>query len=241
MDRGRDFATKRARFVGFGCAALLALALGLTGAVSLTSATASLTSSARRIVPGELPGLSRAKLLGIAPASHVMEVGIGIAFPNQSGENAFFHAVYDRSSPDYHHFLTVKQFQKRFGVSPSTDTAVRSWLTQAGLKNVRSSNPAYFTATGTVSQLDKLFTVKIGDYSYKGKRFIANNTAPHVPATLPINGVLGLDTAHQMQLSSLTSGLRTRSRSPDAVSAGRTLISSRRTESRCRRRPLGCR
>jgi pseudomonalisin/xanthomonalisin len=58
--------------------------------------------------------------------------------------------------------------------------------------------------TGTVAQLDKLFAVSIGRYSFLGTQFVANATAPSVPDNLPIDAIAGLDTFRKFSLASLT-------------------------------------
>jgi subtilase family serine protease len=127
-----------------------------------------------------------------------MEIGVGVAPANQATENKLAAAVYDKSSPDYHHFLSVSQFHSEFGVDPVTSQAVKSYLINGGLKvNYASSGGDYFVASGTVAQLEQLFNVQIGKYSFKGKDLLANNVAPSVPATLPITGIAGLDTSQK--------------------------------------------
>jgi hypothetical protein len=128
--------------------------------------------------------------------------------------------------PEYHHFLSVAQFHERFGVSPAASAAVRDWLTAGGLRITSSSAGGdYFTASGTVAQLDDLFKVKIGRYAYKRARFLANDVAPSVPSRLPIDGVAGLETLSHYSPDSLTGKQLARAKTAErAISAGRAIV-----------------
>ena len=52
----------------------------------------------------------------------------------------------------------------------------------------------YFLASGTVSQVQSLLGTRLNIYSLKGARFMANASAPRVPAGLHVLQVLGLNT-----------------------------------------------
>jgi len=189
--------------------------LALATAVILAAPTAALAAShsdsahsagSTKVVPGVLLGLSRATRLGAAPAARVLTLGIGLNRPDIAGENALLAAEYNPKSANYHHFLTPDQFNRRFAVKPATDEAAQRWLTAGGLHVTSVSSAGdYLTATGTVQQVDKLMHVSIGRYhDSKDGTFLANNVAPSVPTTLPINGILGLDTVQKAQLPHLS-------------------------------------
>jgi len=185
------------------------VALGLTAAIAggavLAGGAQATQSSGLKYVPGWLYGLSSATLLHSAPANQQLMVGIGVQRRNTAGEVALYNEMYDPSSPEYHHFLTPEQFNARFGVTTATQSAVRSWLTSTGVRIARTyDDGSYLETTGTVAQFDKLFHVQIGDYTEAGKSFFANNQPPQVPVSLPISGVLGLDSVHKMSFASLT-------------------------------------
>jgi len=62
-----------------------------------------------------------------------MRIGVTIAHPRAAAEDTFLKRLYNRSSANYHSFLTPSQYAKAFGVSTSTADAVRSWLGSGGL------------------------------------------------------------------------------------------------------------
>jgi hypothetical protein len=184
------------------CGAIAAgIAMVCCGAMT---GTAGAQTTSTHLVPGVLPGLSQATLVAPAATGRTLEIGVGIQRPDTAGETSLLDAIDDPSSPEYRHYLTVGQFDAEFGVAPSTTAAVRSWLTDGGLTiDTSSAGGDYFTATGTVAQLDALFDVSIGQYTYKGGSFLANDVAPSVPSDLPIDAVAGLETLSHYTVDSL--------------------------------------
>jgi pseudomonalisin len=197
--------------------------LPVVGAFALTGGAASqaASSSSTHMVPGYLAGLPLASLVGPAPSSQAMTIGVSVARPNVAGEEALYKQLNDPSSPEYQQFLTPAQFDQQFGVSSSTSSAVSNWLTSGGL-SIESTSPAgdYFTAQGTVAQLDQLFDVTINSYTYKGQHFLANDKPASVPSSLPIDGVAGLDNVHKFSLASLTGPAPAKSEGKAASSGG---------------------
>lgn len=146
-----------------------------------------------------LPGLSAARSLGNAPNDQVLTVGVGLAHPDPAGENAAYAAIYNPSSPDYHHFLTPAQYDQRFGVPAGETASLESWLRSGGLTiQTVSGSGDYVTARGTLAQIAKLMSTNFGSYQVGPYRFIANRIPPAVPANLPISTVLGLNTLQRV-------------------------------------------
>lgn len=187
---------------------VLAVALApVTAAVGFMSSPPAVASTAPRthLVPSVLSGLSLAKFEAPAPSGQVMRIGVSAERPDTAAETRLYDEMYDPSSPQYHHFLTVGQFDREFGLPSSRVSALESWLRSGGLViDTASAAGDYFTASGSVAHLDKLFHVSIGRYSYEGTQFLANNVAPSVPTDLPIDAVVGLNTLQQFSLDSLT-------------------------------------
>lgn len=199
-----------AGYVG-GPAALAALTASHNAGTTSSSSTGALTSGTgggavgAHQVPSVLSGLSLATLVAPAAATHIMTVGISVQRPDPQAVNNMYNEIYDASSPLYHHFLTPAQFDQQFGLPATEITAVEHWLSAGGL-NVRSASGdgTYYTASGTVADLERLFDVSIDTYRYDGKTFLANDVAPSVPKDLPIDDVLGLDTVQSFSPASVT-------------------------------------
>ncbi|HAM00629.1 MAG TPA: hypothetical protein DCQ30_00135 [Acidimicrobiaceae bacterium] len=169
-------------------------------------------------VPSVLSGLSLATLLHTAPPNHTMTIGVVVQRPNPQAVNQIYTEIYDASSPLYHQFLTPAQFDQRFGLPSAEIAAVGHWLSGGGLTvDSISGDGTYFTASGTVAQLDRLFAVNIGTYRFDGGTFLANDVAPSVPRNLPVDDVLGLDTVQSFRPASLTGAVSNTSAVPQGA------------------------
>jgi pseudomonalisin len=160
--------------------------------------------------------LTAAQLLGAPSPTQPMRIGLALAHPDPVGEDALLARLFDPSSPDYHRFLTPGQYAQRFGVSPATQAAVRTWLAAGGLHvdHVTAAGD-YFLASGTAAQVQALLKTTLGRYSIGGLDFIANAVAPSVPRSLPIFSVLGLDGSRRHHTMGLKASPNTGAISPE--------------------------
>ena len=156
-------------------------------------------AAADRVLVANVPrGLAQAQRVGVPPATERMRIGLALAHPHPATEDALLRGLFDRSSPDYHRFLTPAQYAQRFGVSAATQHNVRAWLTGGGLRVEHVTGAGdYVLAAGTVAQVEPLLKTTIGRYEVAGRRFDANDTPPSVPRALPIFTVLGLDSTRR--------------------------------------------
>lgn len=175
------------RSAGWLVCALLAL---------LAAATAASAARAPRIwFPANRLPLAHAIRLGAASPSQRMEVGVGLKDPHPAAEQALMAAQQSPASPRYHHFLTPAQYTRRFAVSKTAFRHTLSWLRGGGATVMDTSAARdYVEISAPVSAIDKLFGTTIGSYEAQGVRFLANQTAPSVPAGLHILTVMGLNT-----------------------------------------------
>ena len=139
--------------------------------------------------------LAHATRLGAASPSQRMEVGVGLKDPHPAAEQALLSAQQNPASSQYHHFLTPAQYDKKFAVSKTSFQHTLSWLRGGGATILDTSAARNFVEiSATVSQLDRLFQTSIGRYEAQGVRFLANQSAPSVPAGLHVLTVMGLNT-----------------------------------------------
>ena len=91
-------------------------------------------------VPGSSASTARRSS---APAAAVNRLVLTLALPHQAALDRYAAAVYDRRSPDFHHFLTPAQFTRRFGASTAEVHQVQSRLRAMG----------YVSSTPSVNRL----------------------------------------------------------------------------------------
>ena len=102
----------------------------------------------------------------------------------------------DRSSRNYHAWLTPEQFGDRFGVSSDDVSRVVSWLRGEGFavrEISRARNWIWFS--GTAGQVQAALRTQIRRYTIDGELHFANDVEPSVPAAIEplVSGFEGLD------------------------------------------------
>ncbi len=105
----------------------------------------------------------------------------------------------DRSSPNYHKWLTPEQFAERFGVSQGDVNKITAWLQAQGFQVFsvpRGRTSVSFS--GTAAQIQSAFKTEIHRYDVNGRQHIANSTPVEVPVALSgvVTGVRGLTDYH---------------------------------------------
>src|SRR5579885_1448004 len=102
----------------------------------------------------------------------------------------------DRSSPNYHKWLTPEQYAARFGMSQNDLATVSSWLQSQGftVEGV-SRNRNEISFSGSVGQAEYAFRTEIHKYSIHGREHFANATNLSLPAAFAgeVLGIRGLD------------------------------------------------
>lgn len=110
--------------------------------------------------------------------------------------DAYTENLADKSSPNYHRWLTAEKFGARFGVAHEDIEAVSAWLVSHGLTvNSVYPNRILIDFSGTAAQVREAFSTEIHNYEVKGVRHIANNRDPQIPAALAsaVTGVVSLN------------------------------------------------
>jgi hypothetical protein len=101
----------------------------------------------------------------------------------------------DRSSANFHKWLTPEQYAARFGMSQTDAAKITGWLESQGftvLQVPRGRNSVIFS--GTAAQIQTAFNTEIHRYEVNGESHIANSSPLSLPAALSgvVTGVRGL-------------------------------------------------
>jgi subtilase family serine protease len=113
----------------------------------------------------------------------------------QADLQSFLDQQQDKSSPDYHHWLTPEEFGAKFGPTPEDLQTVRSWLERQGIQvtNVAKSG-LWMEISGTSAQMETAFKTQMRQYKVNGEMHIANSTVLSIPTALSpvVSGVVSL-------------------------------------------------
>jgi len=138
--------------------------------------------------------------LGRADGSRPMQ-GLTVAFhPSEAQQkdlDQFIAELGDRSSPNYHKYLTPKQSGQRFGMTWNDLNKVIAWLQSEGFNNIQVANGRNeISFDGTVAQVESTFGVEMHHYLVDGVVHLANSGEPTIPAALAgsVLNVAGLHT-----------------------------------------------
>jgi hypothetical protein len=115
--------------------------------------------------------------------------GVTLAFrpsaPQQEDLNNLLAEQQDRSSSNYHKWLTPAQFADRFGMTQDDINRVQAWLESQGFTVTSVANSRnQISFDGTVAQIEAVFRTEIHNYLVDSEIHFANATNPSVPAAL---------------------------------------------------------
>ena len=213
---------------------LSALLATLTLPVVSTNANA---SDARVVVVGATP------LVGSDQIVHHMittTLDVALTSKNQRGLNAFIASLSDRSSSNYHAFLTPRAYATRFGAPRSAVRAVAHYLERYGLTvGALSAGHNLLHVTGTTREISHAFSAGVETVRLSDGALDAHLTSS---ATLPraiagdVVGIAGLSTVqpesanvvtrHAPATASATAHVTTAGSCPSAGSSSGTTPNS---------------
>ncbi len=102
----------------------------------------------------------------------------------------------DKSSPNYHVWLTPGQFGAQYGPADADIQAVTQWLGSQGFTVEKVYNgETVIEFSGTAAQVTAAFGAAIRNYQVNGKMYVANANDPQIPAALApvVAGIVSLN------------------------------------------------
>jgi hypothetical protein len=143
-------------------------------------------------LPGNTHPLARAEFdRGAAPASLAMEHMLLVLKRSPEQEAALEMLLaqqQDKTSPNYHKWLTPDQFGQQFGPSDQDIQTIVSWLQSHGFQNLNVSNGrTTIDFSGTAGQVEAAFHTSIHKYVLPGgQEHWANAADPRIPSALNV-------------------------------------------------------
>ena len=138
----------------------------------------------------------QARQLGEMPAAQRMNLSIVLPLRNEEDLKSLLARLYDPSSPDYRHFLSVEEFTQRYGPGADDYQAVVAWAQANGLSVTRTAaNRLIVPVSGTVDQVEQAFNVRMNVYQHptENRTFFSPDRDPSVNLSVAVAGVSGLD------------------------------------------------
>ncbi len=106
--------------------------------------------------------------------------------PEQEQEvESYIATLHDRTSPNFHRWLSAAEFGARFGAAPADLDAIQGWLTQHGLQvNTVFPGRMVLDFSGTAGQVAAAFHTEIHRLEVNGAAHMANVSDPQIPSAL---------------------------------------------------------
>jgi hypothetical protein len=136
---------------------------------------------------------------GAAPSSmalHRMLLVLDRAPEQEAVLQRLLVAQHDKSSPNYHKWLTPEQFGQQFGPADADIQTITAWLQAHGFQvaNVAKGR-SVVEFSGSVAQVMEAFHTDIHKYVINGEEHWANSSDPQIPSAL-VPVVAGVATLH---------------------------------------------
>jgi subtilase family serine protease len=127
------------------------------------------------------PAGQTANLVGPEDESKPISVTVWLKPHNQAALDTAVEQMYDSSSPSYHRFLTLKQFNEQYAPTAEEVGTVRAYLTAHNMKVMSTEkNNRFVVAQGNVGDAQAAFNTKINKVMVNGVMHHTNAT----PATV---------------------------------------------------------
>jgi hypothetical protein len=138
----------------------------------------------------------RAALAGVMPPDQQMHASIVLPLRNSAALTSLLARLYDPSSPDYRHFLSVAQFTDQFGPTSADFQAVVAFAKANGMTvTALPANRLIVPIAGTVTQINAAFNVKMSLYQHptENRTFFSPDREPSLNLSVPVSHIAGLD------------------------------------------------
>ncbi len=118
-----------------------------------------------------------------------LRVALAIQPPHMAEEEAFLKKLQDKTSPEFHKFLSAEEWDARFAPSAADEQKVVDWAVSQGLTIThRFKNRLLVDVEAPAGVLEKAFGVTINSYKIGAELDFSNDRDPVIPAAL--NGIL---------------------------------------------------
>src|ERR1700691_2204893 len=163
----------------------------------LLTGTAQSQTEARQELQSQVSAAADAKFIGRMPGSQRLSLALALPLRNEDRLNSLLQQLYDPTSPNYRHFLTVQQFTEQFGPTEVDYLRVISFAQSHGLNVTHTfANRLVLDVSGTAASIERAFQLRMQVYQHptENRTFYAPDVEPTVESGLPVLSVDGLST-----------------------------------------------
>jgi subtilase family serine protease len=139
--------------------------------------------------------IPKAELLGPENPSKEITVNVWLKQHDKAAFDELVRQMYDKTSPNFHHFLTMAQYQAEFAPTAQEAAVVRSFLAGHNLKvTAADKNNHYLMAQGRIGDVQRAFNTQVNRVMLNGAvhRLNASEASVVGPAAPLVSAVQGL-------------------------------------------------
>jgi hypothetical protein len=192
--------------------------------------TSEIDESSLTTLKGHVPALARAEFdQGEADAATQltsMRLVLSRSAAQQAALDSYLAQLQDKSSSNYHKWLTPQQFGQLYGPADSDIATLVGWLQSHGFAvEPLSAGRTNIAFSGSISQVEAAFHTAIHSYQTADAQFYSNTTDPQIPSALSgvVMGIAHLNTirprAHSVRGSVGRANQQTGRSEPSSVPA----------------------
>jgi subtilase family serine protease len=182
-------------------ASVVNLALFVSCSVSCSSVPPSPAGAVgHAMLAPHLPGAvanGKAAMTGAVNPKQRLKLAIHLPLRNQAELTQLLHDLYDPKSPNFHKYLSVSGFTKRFAVTAADYNAVVAWAKENGLTvTAKTPNRRLLAVEGSVATVNRALHVKVNYYRSptKARTFYSPDREPTVVGlSVPLLQITGMN------------------------------------------------
>jgi len=137
-----------------------------------------------------------ARLVGRVPATQRMQISIVLALRNQVGLTELLGQLYEPSSPNYRHFLSVDQFTEKFSPTAEDYQTVIDFAKANGFTvTATAANRMIVPISGSVAQIEKAFNLRMNNFRHptENRIFYSPDREPSLHLSVSVAHIAGLN------------------------------------------------
>jgi subtilase family serine protease len=138
----------------------------------------------------------QAPWVGELPSTQRLSLAISLPLRSQTDLDDLLQQLYDPQNPNYHQYLTVPEFTRRFGPTRDDHGALMRFAEANGLTVTETpANRLVVDVEGPVANIEKAFHVTMGVYQHptENRTFYAPDREPTLDLEIPVLHISGLD------------------------------------------------
>jgi subtilase family serine protease len=176
-----------------GAAALVVSGIGAAGGIPAATAA---PSGRAQLQGSAAPASARSRPQGQVAASSSVSFDAILTLRDAQGAQRAATAISTPGSAQFHHFLTLGQWEAQYGPTQAEVSATKSWLRHQGFTvGAVPADRLFVPAQGTAAQVERAFATTLGNFQVNGKTVREATTPLSIPSSLAsvISGVVGVN------------------------------------------------